>query len=620
MQSESKSLLKAGSFDTVVDNAEQNPNNALTESLLGNNPSKETTHFNILLKRLWEIAGITGPILATDLPRTLVDFINSSILAKVDPTDVSTIATGLIIPPQISYSVIPTGTSLTIGFLMAQFMERVGEVNQQEWKIKDGEQDHAKHLIKNGITLAIAVSIPLSILCYFMGEFYAATGSDEDVVKQVNQYFHIYAPSLPLQLTAVALQQTAVGLHQQKLLYITSIANFIATIAFSYCIQPGFFSSKTEIVAASYWISGLTRNLILALGIYYYSDILKNQNQDQNSHRCEAPRRLITAAAEMSRDILLSPQYIGSGLQDLASMFADLSRMCFADSKKAIKNNNPLLYAMLTAGATICVQIASELIAVSLLNQLVYLLPDDEQDNASAVLSVANLYNLFLVILPIALAQAAGNMIGHAKHEKEYDQIAPIGNTILGLGACYNAIFVILGLCLTHPLASVFADQETIDSENFKVIFTIIFTGLLINSTRDITLFALRSLNITKNVMYTSMFSLWLVGLPLAAVFAKFSDLGVKGIILGYYLGITVGASLLNLFWRNISQEKKAEAICTDEAIRKNADVYPYQELRAALWQSANPAKQALLSTHDDLEQGSECDDHTTPQTEAPKA
>jgi Na+-driven multidrug efflux pump len=378
------------------------------------------------------------------------------------------------------------------------------------------EKEEQKKMVTNGIALAVLVSIPAAIVSYFTGNFFRYMGTQKQVCDIVDEYYSIYALFFPLTLLTIALGQIAISLKRRLLIQKNAILSVLLTSGFSLLfakVWPQDSFSKVKIVAMSYCSGSLIRFL-------YYGFIFYRENFFE----------------KWTTNIL--------------------------------NTHVPLLCEMLNMGWKISIHLFSELGALAILPLLTVRLLQNNTENL-AILNTMSQYFTFSIMIPLALSQAMASLVRGLSEKMHHDQIQLYGNCVLAMSTLYNVICLIVGLAIPTELASLFLNPDENDnagmSGDFRAMFAMLFIGLLFNSYRDILTSALRPLGVVKPPMVGSLVTLWLMGIPSSILFAKYTDLGIAGILMGYFVGVVIGSLYLLRVWSNVFSPEYVQNISEDQ-------------------------------------------------------
>ena len=486
--------MKPGNSDAAVDTRDEELEILTAEGQL------KQSFFRSLVGTTGKVAVIAFPILVTNAATTTNNFVGASIASSIDNQALSSAASAIIFPVQVSLIVIVSAPLFAIPVIMQQY-------------IVSNNNKLVGQTIMQGMKLSLLLSLLPSALSYFSGDFFSLFGTPNNVVDLVKNYFDVFCYVLPTQLLAFSMQQAAIGLGKTKLLIAGSVLNTTSTLAFGYiCAKGSFglFNPSNSGVAYGFLAGGVLR--ILFYGIAF----------------------------------------------SCSDSFKDYCIFTLDNFRE-----NKILKDIWFMGWPFGLQLISELGAINVLSVIADDLPNKVY--SLDILNVMNQYNLFSVIIPIGLSEASAVLISKALQRKAYRDVRLLGNNVLFLGLVYNLALVALGLALPDQLASLFIDPNIASgnslSENLRALFFIVFLGLTLNSGKDIVTGALRPLGIVKAPMYASYTSIWLFGLPIAYCLAVPLELGVAGVLLGYYLGTSAGTAFMLGKWASNSQTNTVKSI-----------------------------------------------------------
>lgn len=563
-----------------------------TKPLINNKiQPRRNSHFKRILKLTITVTDIAFPILITNATTTLNNFFGASIASKIRPELISSAASSVIFPMQISLIVVSSAPLFAIPIVMQKHIrnafitsidnvaagflklcqqsdfknalikefkfENNIEINQELIKkailnrLSDKQTDHELENLLNkikkeynvsysneiysyknehnllvgqtimqGMKLSLLLSFAPSIISFFCGDIFKILGTPQDVIELINNYFGVFSFVLPTQLLAFSMQQTSIGLSENKLLIASSVLNTMSTLISGYIIANGtfgFFNPGNSGVAYGFLIGGIMRILMYGLSFY------RGNFKQYNIYRLENIK------------------------------------------------NNAILKDIFKTGWPFGLQLFSELLAINMLAVIAN--HTTRKIYNLNILNVMNQYNLFSVIIPIGLSEACAVLISRSYERKEFEKIRSIGNMSIVIGLFYNVILLALSIIFPKPLASIFMDVTQISgkglSNNLLALFLIVFSGLTFNSIRDIVTGALRPLGIVRTPMYTSYGALWLIGLPLAYFMSIPLKMDIGGILLGYYIGVLAGAIFLLSKWYLESDSRKITNILGSTKIDK---------------------------------------------------
>jgi len=475
-----------------------------------------------------DISSLALPIILTDMSITLNIFFNAQLISSLQPEEDSSAAAAIIFSMQAVLTVAPSA------FFYMIFSVIYNPVYEKK----------EKTIITNSLILAVLLSAPIAIFSYFIGEIFSYAGTPRQVCDIVNTYYAVFAFDFPFHLMAVALHQFAIARRvpedrewdRQRLLYVGGAINFVSVAGLSWLlteIYPLKFLSKLQTIALSFVFGDSVR--LLYYGFNFFRE---------------------------------------------GGLFEKLQEISWA-------THAPLFLEILIGGWKLSLQLLSELGSLSALSFLAEVLLPNKTVNLD-ILNAMNQWFLFLIIVPLSLAQTAQQKLGTRCYEKKYDQVQRYGNIILLISSLYHVLLLTIVLALPIGFLSLFMNPNENNnsgiSGDFRAMFAIVFTGLWFTAFRNIIGMALRPLAMIKVPMMNSIMASWLVSIPSAILLAKLTDWGVAGILLGYYLGEAVGALNLLRIWCDVSWPLRVQEIHEDQDRKKEVDEVAYWHCSSVMY------------------------------------
>jgi MATE family multidrug resistance protein len=163
----------------------------------------------------------------------------------------------------------------------------------------------------------------------------------------------------------------------------------------------------------------------------------------------------------------------------------------------------------------------------------------------------------FMVLMGIS---AAGNILtGYAYGANDRAGIRVAGNTIFGLTLAIEAVFALMFLLFNEFLPTLYIkDVEVISIATSMLLFAALFQ--VSDGMQAAAAGALRGIQDVRVPMFIALFSYWGVMIPACYLLAFEAGLGLKGIWIGFIIGLTVAAvSLLARFWWIVRRVKFEE-------------------------------------------------------------
>ncbi len=204
---------------------------------------------------------------------------------------------------------------------------------------------------------------------------------------------------------------------------------------------------------------------------------------------------------------------------------------------------------ILKIGMPICLQIGSEMTVLMIITVMVGWLGEV----AMGASQISGQYMLFAIVPIFGLSEASSIRVGHAIADKEPRRIPMLGHASMLLSM---AVVVLIGLVFAifhQPLAHLFlhhdgAQTAAIYSLTMTLLAIRIFT-MLFDGVADVTIGLLRGLYDTKYPMAVSLFSNWIVSLPLAYLLAFTFHFGIIGLAVGGMISRILAAGILLRRW-----------------------------------------------------------------------
>lgn len=181
--------------------------------------------------------------------------------------------------------------------------------------------------------------------------------------------------------------------------------------------------------------------------------------------------------------------------------------------------------------------------------------------NALAAHQIALQIMTIAILAPLGISQATAIRVSQAVGQRQYQVAKMATYTGVGLGWLNAIIFATIVLSFGPQLIHFFMPPNV--KENYAVIHAaLIFLYIAVcfqvmDSTQSILAGALRGLKDTKVPVILAIVSYWLCGLIPGLILAFFTRLQVRGIWLGFGIGMTVAAILM--MWRQCKLWKKIQ-------------------------------------------------------------
>jgi MATE family multidrug resistance protein len=204
---------------------------------------------------------------------------------------------------------------------------------------------------------------------------------------------------------------------------------------------------------------------------------------------------------------------------------------------------------MLKIGFPIFVQMGGEMLSFSLGGIMIGWLGIP----SLAAFQIVNQY-YFLIVIPIfSLSQASGILVGQARGSEQFHEIKKLSHASFAIALTMGLLVAGVFLLFPKNLASFYINvTDRANSETLHLavlIFTVVAFTQLFDGLRNILIGVLRGLFDTRFSMYMSLFTVWLISMPLAYIFAFSLHFGVVGYVAGGLLGMLFGAMIMSWRW-----------------------------------------------------------------------
>jgi|GEM_PF-236934 len=359
-----------------------------------------------------------------------------------------------------------------------------------------GEDNKITYVLRDGLYLAIVLSLPLSVLVWNMGPILYALGQKKELVQMTIPYLHALSFGLLPDLVGLLLLQFVVGLEHMKTNLIFNISWVILNIVLNYAFIYGYFGLPALGIAGlgwgntcSYWIT------TLAWGTYF----------------------------------LMQPHYRGY----FQTIFKPSKPFYFYD----------LLKIGLPTGLMFAIEISFFFVLALELGHIgVTLL---------AASQVAIQYMSLFVTILFAIAQAITVRVSNRLGAKQ--PIDAHNAVYSGLFISFSIMSILALIAFIYPAILVGVDFSTITPKNSGVVtdaiayLKIAVLFLLLESIRISLFGALRGHKATPVTLLSSFLSFWCIAIPMGNVLAYGFGLGGIGFWYGMLFGGVFGA--LFLWW-----------------------------------------------------------------------
>jgi MATE family multidrug resistance protein len=448
---------------------------------------------------IYPLVKLTIPLALTGITQSAVWFFETIFLAHLSS---ETLAAGSLVSWFFgTLAVILFGILSSINILVA-------------YKHGANDQNGIALVARDGLILAILVTIPATILFWYMSPVFLLFGQSAAIVALAESYLRPLAWGLLADFIMIACLEVIMGVGHARVILIFTVLSVSLNILFSYVLIFGKFGFKALGIAgagwgmtASYWLS------CIALIAYIISD--------------KTYRYYFRTIFHIQKPIFLKE----------------------------------LFHIGFPIGIMYCVEVAF-FFALTLCMGLL-------GSEMQAANQVALQYMGLLMTMMFSIAQAITIRIGHligAKQRHAVEKAAYLGVLIAAVTSALIGIVYLFSPSLLISIDfDVYDPKNTEVVKNIKILLAICAIFQIFEATRIAFFGALRGIKDTKFTLLASVLSFWGIALPLGYFLAIYLKLDGAGFWWGMVAGALMGAIVmgwrfrwkmkrnLNLKWNKVS-------------------------------------------------------------------
>ena len=362
--------------------------------------------------------------------------------------------------------------------------------------LKHGEQNQPaiRQIARDGLLLAIIISIPTMILFWNMSPIFLTFGQSQEVVAQAKSYLQPLAWGLVPDFIIMACLEVIIGVGYARMVLVFSTITVVLNVICSYLLIFGKFNFPALGIAGAGWGMTISYWITFVILTAYILIVKKYQQYFQQIFD------------------LTSPVYLVELLQIGVPM-----------------------------GLMYCVEVAF-FFALTLVMGLL-------GAEAQAANQVALQYLGLMMSTMFAVAQAITVRMGHLLGANDYSKAGNASRVGIFIAIIFTGLIAIV--YWTMPFTLIAIDFNIHDAKNHTIVTLIVrlisvcALFQIIESVR-ITLFgSLRALKVTKYTMLVSIISFWCVALPIGYFIAIKMQAGAAGFWWGMIMGASVSVVLL---------------------------------------------------------------------------
>lgn len=181
---------------------------------------------------------------------------------------------------------------------------------------------------------------------------------------------------------------------------------------------------------------------------------------------------------------------------------------------------------------------------------------------ALAAQQVINQLNIFLFLIPFAIAQSASILVSQSIGRKDAATLSSTSNlairSVLFLTVMLSAVLLIF----RHKIIALYLGMNLgMESQLNQMTLNIFYLFILFqffNAIKTVMTGLLRGLHMTRIPMLVSLFSNWVIGWPVACILGFFFNLGAFGVNIGYLTSALISFSLLAWYWIKVKMKVRS--------------------------------------------------------------
>ncbi|MEJ2256191.1 MAG: MATE family efflux transporter [Woeseiaceae bacterium] len=357
-----------------------------------------------------------------------------------------------------------------------------------------GETDKIGRYSRHGMYLGFGLGLLILLLGRpFAGTFLAFIGIDPAFRSDTVEYVRILLLGAPGLLMFIALRFTAEGVGYTRPIMFTSLFSLSSNVILNYALMFGNFGAPALGVRGCAWASAITMWLVaLALGLYIaFSPRLK-------------PLKVFTRIGQFR-----------------PALFGEIVRL----------------------GLPISVTITAEIGLFSVVSILV----GTRGVEITAAHQIALSYASTMFMIPLAIASATTVQVGHMLGSGKSDDARIAGFSGISMSAIFMTASALVLLVFRDQIITLYTDDPVVTG----IALTLLLVAAIFQVADGVQIAAagaLRAYKDTRLPMMISLFSYWVIALPLAYLATVTYALPADRIWSAFVVGLLLAAVLLT--WR----------------------------------------------------------------------
>ena len=405
---------------------------------------------------------------------------------------VDTVMVGPLGPTAIS--AVGVGVAIHMGFAVFGMGVLLGLDTLVSRAFGAGDIDECHRWLFHGVTLALLMTLPIMLLCGAVLAGIPRMGFHPQVMPYLQGYFSALMWSTPMLLLYASFRRYLQGMHIVTPVMLALVSANLMNAAFNWVLVYGHLGFPAMGVIGSAWATVISRTYmaaVLAVAIWWYDR--------------------------------------GRGTR------------LFATSRTIERSR---LMRLLQLGLPAASQITAEVGVFALATALAGMLDPISSASHQIALNLAGV--AFMV--PLGISSAGAVRVGHAIGAQDPPRAAASGWTAIAIGMLFTSASGLLFFLLPRPLIGLFSkDAAVLDLGSSLLSLAAVFQ--LFDGVQGVATGTLRGLGDTRTPMIVNLWAHWLVGLPVSYSLCFYFGWGVRGLWIGFSLGLIVTGVILLQVW-----------------------------------------------------------------------
>ncbi len=422
------------------------------------------------------MVALATPVAIAEVGWVAMQIVDISMVGRLGPEAIGAVGVGSAL--FLALGVFGMGLLLGLDPLVSQAFGARRPVDCQRW-------------LRHGLCLAVALTIPLTLLGRAVGAYLDGWGFDATVLELTRPYFGIVTWSLLPLLLYAALRRYLQAINAVRPIMIVLVSANVVNAVANWVLVFGNLGAPALGVDGAAWATVVSRVYMTAL--------------------------LLLASAR--RGGVIWPVWAGVGT-------SGLRRLLSLGWPAAVQTT--LEYGVFAAATALAARLQPSMLAAH-----------------QIVLNLAGL--TFMV--PLGISAAGAVRVGQAVGRRDAAGAMRAGWTALALGAGFMTTAAVVFVALPRPILGLFtADASVITTGVTLLLLAAVFQ--LFDGLQGVATGALRGLGDTLTPMLFNLVGHWVIGLPVGYALCFVFGWGVAGLWVGLSGGLILVGIVLVATWR----------------------------------------------------------------------